>query len=204
MKLTVIPVSPDERAQGHLSQPANMAAATALHEEGAVILRGVLPTEAVDALYGEFSARYGGLDLAAMETKASAPPPNPIQKVGDGRFELAIRMTGAFGKPELFANGIVCNFLGQLLGGPLMRLGSMTAVASFPGAAMQHIHRDHQQLFLEFANIGINLPAFAVNVSMPLIDIDHTTGPTGIWPGSHRWVTNKPPLDGRVSGPCQR
>ncbi len=204
MKLTIVTVSQDERAQGVLSQSANVAAVTALHEEGAVILRGVFPTDAIDALYSEFSARYGGLDLAAMEGQASAPPPNPIQKVGDGRFELAIRMSGAFGKPELFANGIVRNFLGQLLGGHLMRLGSMTAVASFPGAAMQHIHRDHQQLFQEFANIGVNLPIFAVNVSMPLIDIDQATGPTGIWPGSHRWATNDPPREAMVSLPFQR
>jgi hypothetical protein len=204
MKLTVITVSKDERAQGLLSQPANVAAVTALHEEGAVILRGVFAPHAIDALYSEFSARYGGLDLAAMEAQAAAPPPNPIQKVGDGRFELAMRMTGAFGKPDLFANGIVRNFLGRLLGGHLMRLGSMTAVASFPGAAMQHIHRDHPQLFQEFANIGVNLPLFAVNVSMPLIDIDQATGPTGIWPGSHRWATNDPPPGGMVSVPFQR
>lgn len=126
MTLTIVPVSPNERSQGRLSQAANVAAVTALHEQGAVVLRGVFGTEAIDALYQEFSARYGGLDLAAMEARACAPPPNPIEKVGDGRFELAMRMTGAFGKPELFANGIVCNFLGQLLGGPLMRLGSMT------------------------------------------------------------------------------
>ena len=34
-----------------------------------------------------------------MEAGALAPPPNPIQKVGDGRFEIAMRMTGVFGKP---------------------------------------------------------------------------------------------------------
>jgi hypothetical protein len=204
MKLTVVTVSPDERAQGVLTQPANVAAVTALHEEGAVILRGAYPADAVDTLYREFAARYGGLDLAGMEARALAPPPNPIQKVGDGRFEIAMRMTGVFGKPDLFANRILLNFLGQLLGGNLMRLGSMTVVASFPGAAIQHTHRDHAQLFHEFANIGPKLPIFAVNVSMPLIDIDLTTGPTGIWPGSHRWTTNDPPPEGMVSIPFQR
>ena len=204
MKLTVVSVSPDERAQGQLTPPANVAAVTALHEQGAVILRGAFPTGTIDALQAEFAARYGGLDLAGMEARASAPPPNPIQKVGDGRFEIAMRMTGLFGKPDLFANRIVLNFLGQLLGGNLMRLGSMTVVASFPGAAVQHIHRDHAQLFQEFANIGPNLPIFAVNVSVPLIDIDQTTGPTGIWPGSHRWTTNDPPRESMVSIPFQR
>jgi hypothetical protein len=204
MKLTVVTVSPEDRAQGILTPPANVAAVTALHEQGAVILRGAFATGTIDALAGEFAARYGALDRAGMEARAMAPPPTPIQKVGDGRFEIAMRMTGLFGKPDLFANRIVLNFLGQLLGGNLMRLGSMTVVASFPGAAVQHIHRDHAQLFQEFANIGPNLPIFAVNCSIPLIDIDAATGPTGIWPGSHRWTTNDPPPDRMVSIPFQR
>jgi hypothetical protein len=204
MKLTIVNVSGAERLAGVLTPDANVAAVTALHEEGVVILRGGFDRHAIDALYSEFSTRYGGLDLAGMEARAQQPPPNAIQKVGDGRFEIALRMSGVFGKPALFANGIVMHFLARLLGGDLMRLGSMTAVASFPGAAMQHIHRDHPQLFHEFANIGPNLPLFAVNVSVPLIDIDETTGPTGIWPGSHRWTTNTPPREGMVSIPFQR
>lgn len=204
MKLSIVTISPDERASGLLSEAANVAAVTALHEEGVVVLRGAFAAEAIDAVYSDFSARFGGLDRAGMEARSSAPPPNPIQKVGDGRFDIALRMTGAFGKPDLFANAIVRSFLGQLLGGHLMRLGSMTAVASFPGAAMQHVHRDHPQLFQEFANIGVNLPLFAVNVSIPLIDIDLTTGPTAIWPGSHRWATNEPPPERMVSVPFQR
>ena len=92
-----------------------------------------------------------------------------------------------FGQPALFANPVLMNFLSPLLGDELMRLGGVTAVASFPGAEMQHIHRDHQQLFHEFSQIGPALPLYAVNVSIPLIDIDSVTGPTGIWPGSHRW-----------------
>ncbi|HWC63949.1 MAG TPA: phytanoyl-CoA dioxygenase family protein, partial [Rhizomicrobium sp.] len=94
---------------------------------------------------------------------------------------------GPFGQPLLFGNPLLVNFLAPLLGNDLMRLGSVTAVASFPGAEMQHIHRDHQQLFHEFAQIGPALPLYAVNVSIPLIDIDAQTGPTAIWPGSHRW-----------------
>jgi ectoine hydroxylase-related dioxygenase (phytanoyl-CoA dioxygenase family) len=43
-----------------------------------------------------------------------------------------------------------------------------------------------------------------VNVSLPLIDIDQTTGPTAIWPGSHRWVTSDPPREAMVSIPFQR
>jgi hypothetical protein len=204
MDLTVVPVSEAERARGALGQDVARTAYEAIHETGVVILRDVFPVAAIDAVHGEFSARYGGFDLARMLAQSQKTPPNPIQKVGEGRFEIAMRMTGAFGQPGLFANGILMNFLLPLLGGTLMRLGSMTTVASFPGAAIQHIHRDHQQLFHEFANIGPALPIFAVNVSIPLIDIDQTIGPTGIWPGSHRWPGTEAPPGAMASIPFRR
>ena len=190
MTLPIVTISEAERGRGALTQESTHAAIRALHETGAVVLRGVFRAETIDALHREFAARYGGLDLTGMRELAEHPAPNSIQKVGEGRFEIALRLSGVFGQPGLFANPILINFLSPLLGGELMRLGSVTAVASFPGAAMQHIHRDHQQLFREFAQIGPALPLYAVNVSIPMIDIDAVTGPTGIWLGSHRWPEN--------------
>jgi hypothetical protein len=187
MNLPIVPVSETERARGVLTQDNTHAAIRALHEVGAAVLRGAFSVAAIDALQGEFAARYGRFDHVGMRELSQQPAPNSIQKVGDGRFEIALRLSGVFGQPSLFANPILINLLGPLLGNSLMRLGSVTAVASFPGAAMQHIHRDHQQLFHEFAQIGPALPMYAVNVSIPMIDIDPVTGPTGIWPGSHRW-----------------
>jgi ectoine hydroxylase-related dioxygenase (phytanoyl-CoA dioxygenase family) len=34
--------------------------------------------------------------------------------------------------------------------------------------------------------VGPNLPVYAVNVAVPLIDVDRRTGPTGVWLGTHR------------------
>jgi ectoine hydroxylase-related dioxygenase (phytanoyl-CoA dioxygenase family) len=36
--------------------------------------------------------------------------------------------------------------------------------------------------------MGPALPVYAVNVAVPLIDVDIKTGPTGVWLGSHRWA----------------
>ena len=205
MALPILAVTEADRTRGALAQESVMAAYKALHEDGVVILRGLFPPEAIAALHAEFAARYGNLDRSRMEAMSEQPPPNPIQKVGDGRFEIAVRMTGPFGQPGLLANALLINLLMPLLGGHSMRLASVTAVASFPGAEMQHIHRDHQQLFREFSNIGPALPIYAVNVSVPLIDIDPVTGPTAIWPGSHRWPEGqeaKP--DGMASIPFLR
>jgi ectoine hydroxylase-related dioxygenase (phytanoyl-CoA dioxygenase family) len=40
-------------------------------------------------------------------------------------------------------------------------------------------------LFFE-PGVGPSLLAHAVNVVVPLIDVDMETGPTGVWLGSHR------------------
>jgi hypothetical protein len=205
MELTVVAVSQAEREQNVLNQDTAFTAHKALYEAGAVVLRGAFPVVMIDALHQEFAGRYANLDQDKMLALSQQQPPNPIQKVGDGRYELAIRMNGGFGQMKLLANGILVNFLSPLLGGAqMMRLGSVTAVASFPGAQMQHAHRDHDQLFKEFAQIGPALPLFAVNCSIPLIDIDQSIGPTAIWPGTHRSAADGPPMDGMVSIPFQR
>ena len=50
---------------------------------------------------------------------------------------------------------------------------------------MQHFHRDNDHLFFD-PGVGPNLPVYAINVAVPLIDVDRRTGPTGVWLGSHR------------------
>jgi ectoine hydroxylase-related dioxygenase (phytanoyl-CoA dioxygenase family) len=95
-------------------------------------------------------------------------------------------MTGAFGQPEVFANAPLLKFLGPVLGNEI-HLSNFTAVVSHPGASQQHTHRDNDHLFLS-PRVGPNLPVYAVNVAVPLIDVDLRTGPTGVWLGSHRWM----------------
>jgi ectoine hydroxylase-related dioxygenase (phytanoyl-CoA dioxygenase family) len=93
-------------------------------------------------------------------------------------------MTGAFARREVFANGVLLNLLAPLLGGD-MHLSNLTVVVAHPGATKQHAHSDHPELFSEPGICPI-LPVYAVNVAVPLIDVDIETGPTGVWLGSHR------------------
>ena len=97
MHLPIIPVSDAERAKGVLAPESSNAGYKALHEAGVVVLRGAFQVPFIDALYSEFETRYGGQDLTGMMALSQAPFPNPIQKVGEGRFEIALRMTGPFG-----------------------------------------------------------------------------------------------------------
>lgn len=198
----IIPVSEAERAQGDLNPSTARAAHVAMASHGVAILRGAFDRDAVDAMHGEFAVQYGGCDLATMKALADKPPPTAVTEVGGSRFEIVLRMRGAFG-PKAFANPLIVNFLSRLLGND-MRLSGLTAVVSYPGADAQNMHRDHGHLFPE-RDVGPGLPTYAVNVSVPLIDVDEMTGPTALWPGSHRWPEGAtPPARGGVVVPFLR
>jgi hypothetical protein len=119
-----------------------------------------------------------------MEAEAVKPAPNRLIGVGPARFDITLRMTGAFGRTDVFANGVLVNLLRQLLGRD-MRLNSFTTVVSYPGSPRQQAHRDHILLFPQ-PGVTASLPIYAVNTAVPLVDVDLETGPTGVWLGSHR------------------
>jgi hypothetical protein len=186
----IVAIPDEERARGSLSPPTQAAALAALQAHGCVLLRGLFAPALIDALRGEYRTQYGAQDASDMAALAARAAPNPILEVGPARYEITLRMQGAFADPDLFANPALLGIAMTLLGGDL-RLSGMTAVVSYPGATLQHAHRDHPLLFAEGA-IASNLPVYALNAAVPLIDIDSETGPTGVWLGSHRWPAAAP------------
>src|SRR5260221_1453723 len=182
----VVAVAGNETAGEELAPETEAAAHAAFREHGCVLLRGMFTPDTVEAMHGEYVAQFGTLDMAAMGIEAERPAPNRFLSVGGARCDITLRMTGAFGRPDVFANPRLLKFLAPLLGKEI-HLSNFTAVVSHPGAPRQHIHRDHGHLFPE-ATVGPDLPIYAVNVAVPLIDVDLRTGPTGVWLGSHRWV----------------
>jgi hypothetical protein len=171
-------------AEGELAADAEGAALAAFQEHGCVLLRGAFAPAAVEAMHREYVSMFGDLDYAAMEIEAAKPPPNRFLRVGEARYEITPPMTGAFGGAEVFANRRLIRLLDALLGEG-MHLSNFTVVISHPGATRQHAHRDNAHLFND-PGVGPGLPVYAVNVAVPLIDIDLDTGPTGVWFGSHR------------------
>jgi ectoine hydroxylase-related dioxygenase (phytanoyl-CoA dioxygenase family) len=185
-----IAVSPAERAGGELSPQSLRQAELAFQKYGCALLRGVFEASTLDAMHADYVARYAAMDSTRMQAEAERPPPTPYIRVGDARYDITLRMNGAFGRPEVFANRLLCGLLATLLGDD-MNMSSLTLVVSHPGAAMQHGHRDFPHLFAD-PGIGPGLPPYAINVAVPLIDVDHETGPTGVWLGSHRWQSHIP------------
>jgi ectoine hydroxylase-related dioxygenase (phytanoyl-CoA dioxygenase family) len=96
-----------------------------------------------------------------------------------------MRLTGAF-DARAYANAVLLHFLKPLVGKDL-RLSGVSAVTAYPGADNQHRHRDAGHLFPDYC-VGPILPAYAINVAVPLIDVDLSIGPTAIWPGTHRLI----------------
>src|SRR5260370_37622384 len=101
----VVAVSASETAGGELAPETEAAARAALHEHGCILLRGAFPPATIEAMYREYVAQLGTLDLAAMETESMKPPPNRLIGVGRARYDTTLRMTGACGSTEVFANG---------------------------------------------------------------------------------------------------
>jgi hypothetical protein len=181
----IVAVSAGETARGELAAETEAAAHAAFREHGCVLLRGMFPPATIEAMHREYLAQFGTLDMMAMGNEADKPPPNRFLGVGGARCDITLRMSGAFGDPAVFANARLLKFLSPLLGEDF-HLSNFTAVVSHPGATIQHVHRDLSHLFPDPA-LGPSLPVYAVNVAVPLIDVDVRTGPTGVWLGSHRW-----------------
>jgi hypothetical protein len=180
----IVAVSGRELANGELTPDNDGLARAAMQLHGCVLFRGAFASATVDAMYREYLAQFGTLDLAGMQNRAAKPAPTRFMEVGGSRYEVVLPMTGAFGEPQVFANALLIRFLAPLLGRDL-HLNSFTAVISHPGAPQQRVHRDYPHLFFE-PGVGPSLLAHAVNVVVPLIDVDMETGPTGVWLGSHR------------------
>jgi ectoine hydroxylase-related dioxygenase (phytanoyl-CoA dioxygenase family) len=181
-----------ERAAGTLSASTDAEARRIFAEQGCVILEGLLDEALVDAVRRCFDDHDGALGLDALQSQCDRGGACRYLQVGDRRYDISPRMVGALGDPQVFANPLALQLLRGWLGHDL-QLSSFNIVVSYPGAAMQHIHRDHAHLFEDHPDeVSTALPPHAVNMVVPLVDVDVETGPTAIFPGSHRW-----PADGR-------
>jgi ectoine hydroxylase-related dioxygenase (phytanoyl-CoA dioxygenase family) len=98
--------------------------------------------------------------------------------VGDKRILVPVEVSGLFNTPHLYANPFVFPLAQDILGEECI-LGSFGAVAALPGAEDQHTHRDHPFLFQEEA-IDTAMPAYAVTVIVPLVDVNEHHGTTRV------------------------
>jgi ectoine hydroxylase-related dioxygenase (phytanoyl-CoA dioxygenase family) len=186
-------VTPVERATERLAVPTAAGAQRIFAEHGCVILEELFDEELIDAVKACFDEGDGAFTRAELQTRCDRGGACRYLHVGDGRYDISPRMLGALGDPDVFANPILLPLLRGWLGDDV-QLSSLNVVVSYPGSAMQHVHRDHAHLFEGHPDeVSTRLPPHAVNLVVPLVDLDAEIGPTGVFPGSHRW-----PADGTV------
>jgi hypothetical protein len=192
-----IAVSADERIRGQLLPETERVACAAFRNHGCAILRGVFAPSLIEAMHRDYLVRYGALDTPEAFRQAMKSAPSTFAARGEARFQITPRLSGALGAPEVFANPLLRRVLASLLRED-MQLNSFTLVVSLPGAPLQPVHSDFGHLYSEPGVVPI-LPVYAINAIVPLIDVDLAGGPTGLWPGSHRWPANIRPQPETVS-----
>lgn len=156
---------------------AILLACDCFNKNGYAILDHVLDVETVEALRVEFQGRYEKYleDREYAETIA----------VGKKRFLVPIELSGRFADPLIYGNPFVLGVVRGILDTDAV-LDTFGAVVSLSGSERQHNHRDASVLF--DAGISAILPAHAMTVALPLVDMNARHGTTAIWPGSHRWT----------------
>jgi CheY-like chemotaxis protein len=139
--------------------------------DGFLIIEGLFEPETIARMQRAFHDRYGDKDFT----------PQRNLQVGDRRWMVSVEVEPPFDDPQVIANPWLLGLLQRLLGDEFV-LYNFGCIVALPGAAPQHIHGDHPQLF------GVAEPAekvFAITCVVPLLDLGTDTGCTAAWLGSH-------------------
>jgi hypothetical protein len=149
--------------------------------DGALIIEGIVDTTTIAAARAAFHQAYSHyLDESKHE---DALP------VGDRRILVTVRLEPPFDDPRLFANPYLLPVVSAALDEPFV-LGAFGVVCSLPSAPAQHKHNDGGNLFPQSGLNGV-LPAAAITVGIPLLEMNEVHGTTALWLGSHRGLVNE-------------
>ena len=145
-------------------------------ERGCLTVSKLFDPAIIAAVHDEYLRQFSEISMDTLP---------PHLKVGDRRVHVPIELKGPLLDPMLTANPLLIRMIEAILG-PDPVIDSVICVVAFAGAKDQHVHRDHYELFARDDRGGEHLPAFAVTVSIPLIDLTAETGSTLLFPSSHR------------------
>ena len=174
--LTRIAPSPKERAAAAFDDETIARAAQAFRTDGVLIVDDIVDVALVAQARTAFLDRYSA--YLTNQDRADA------LKVGEGRSMITVTVEPPFSDPRLIANPWLLSILSAVLA-PDLVLDAFGVVCSLPGADAQRAHRDGGVLF---AGSGLDamLPAAAVTVALPLLEMNDVHGTTNVSPGSHR------------------
>lgn len=168
-----------------MTADAHNDAADALIKQGCVRFEHLFDPALIDALRSEYQRQFPDLE---------ANPPADGMAVGARRLQLAVQLTGPFLSPDFYANPALLTFAAAALGENFL-IDSVAVVTALPGAAPQHLHKDHDDLFQEVPLARSLVGPYAITVAIPLIDLTPATGTTKLFLGSHRGQLDEDAFD---------
>jgi hypothetical protein len=171
-----ITASEQERAEGTFSNETTEWAARRFRADGALLLQDVIDPSLIAAARTALYAKYAGY--------FDGHKGNDTLEVGGRRQMITIDLEPPFDDPLLFANPWLLPVLAGALDDGFV-VGAFGAVCSAADAPTQHRHRDGGVLFPQ-SGIDAMLPATAVTVAIPLLEMNELHGTTTLWLGSHR------------------
>ena len=164
-------ISEEECQIGELTDSNLAIALRLLRESGYVILESVLPRNLVE----ELQTAFNQLLMPNMENQ---------QK--DSNWNRRGGCHALYGMPFMhplvIENSLGLQIIEEAMGKDIWTLLPYHTNTTFPGASMQHIHRDTQHLFPE---LPYALPLTMIILHIPLIDFNESNGSTQVWPGTH-------------------
>jgi ectoine hydroxylase-related dioxygenase (phytanoyl-CoA dioxygenase family) len=120
----------------------------------------------------------------------------------DGRIDLQLPFLEPYSSPVYTHSPFIDPLLSGLLGSnyKLKRMQAVIALNLSDGISDQHWHRDTDLLWpndssfddhdVHQSSNGMHTPAYAINLFIPLVDINDTNGPTEFTLSSHQWSTD--------------
>jgi len=174
MILRIVP-SEAERVAETLGSETVEQASSSFRINGALIIENIVDAAIIAEARRAFDERYSYY--------LSHSDPESMLMVGAGRLQITIKLEPPFDYPSLFANPYLLPVIGAELGDGFV-LGSFGIVCSLPSAPAQNRHHDGGVLFR--SGIDYVLPATAVTVGIPLLEMNEVHGTTALWLGSHR------------------
>ena len=108
-------------------------------------------------------------------------------RLGDKRYMLTVDMKRPFDDPGVIGAPTVLPIIRKLLDDDCV-LGAFTSAVSLPGSLDQRLHKDHPALYAN-TEWHFALPAFAAQIIIPLVPLDHNSGTTRFYKGSHKVPT---------------
>jgi ectoine hydroxylase-related dioxygenase (phytanoyl-CoA dioxygenase family) len=183
----IIP-SEAERAAGSLGSETVERASQCFRADGALVIEDVVDAAIIAEARRAFNQTYSHyLDGSKHEDALG---------VGDRRLLITIRLEPPFDDPRLFANPYLLSVLSAALDDGFV-VGAFGVVCSLPSAPAQQRHEDGGILFPQSRLNGL-LPAAAITVGIPLLEMNELHGTTALWLGSHRDATSAVTEEGAI------